>query len=71
MQQYTDFWGNPNQAWCFQSVGGGWYSIRNLTSGSLLDLRNGGTAEGTAIQQWSADPAAPNFNQSWSLIPVG
>jgi hypothetical protein len=71
MQQYTYFWGNANQAWCFQSVGGGWYTIRNLTSGSLLDLRNGGTTEGTVIQQWSADPAAPNLNQSWSLIPVG
>jgi Glycosyl hydrolase family 46/Ricin-type beta-trefoil lectin domain-like len=71
MQQYTSYWGNENQTWCFQQVGPDSYSIRNLTSGFLLDLRDGGTSDGTAVQQWKADPAKPDSNQTWRLFLAG
>ena len=71
MQQWTYYWGNYNQSWCFRSIGAGRYSIRNLTSGFLLDVKDGRSADGTWIQQWNADPAAPNANQTWRLFPVG
>jgi len=71
MQQWAIGAGNPNQTWCFQSVGAGWYSVRNLASGLLLDLRDGVSGDGVVIQEWSADPAAPNANQTWQLIRVG
>jgi Ricin-type beta-trefoil lectin domain-like len=70
MQQWSYFWGNTNQAWCFLDVGNQVFSVQNLTSGQLLDVRGGRIGDGTAIQQWAADPAAPNANQSWRLIEV-
>ncbi len=70
MQQWQAATGNTNQTWCFQSVGGGWYSIHNQTSGSLLDLRAGLGEEGLAIQQSRGDPLAPNANQTWQLQAV-
>ncbi|WP_431932309.1 RICIN domain-containing protein [Micromonospora sp. RP3T] len=52
-------------------MGGGRYSIRNLTNYYLLDVRDGATADDTAIQQRAADTAAPNANQTWRLVPTG
>jgi len=43
----------------------------SLASGLLLDLRDGVRVDCVAIQEWSADPAAPNANQTWQLIRVG
>ncbi|MGC4890606.1 RICIN domain-containing protein [Micromonospora sp. DT227] len=70
MQQWEPASGNPNQNWCFRSVGSKRYSIRNVASGSLLDLRDGRTGGGVPIQQWSADPAAPKSKQTWQLVRV-
>ncbi|MFI2710502.1 chitosanase [Micromonospora sp. NPDC018662] len=71
MRQWEYGWGTSNQSWCFTPVGGGRYSIRNLTNYYLLDVRDGGTSDGTAVQQWGADAAAPNANQTWRLVPAG
>jgi hypothetical protein len=71
MQQWTTAAGDPNQVWCFRSIGGSAYSIRNLASNSLLDLRDGVPGAGVAIQEWGADPAAPNANQTWQLLRTG
>jgi hypothetical protein len=68
MQQGTTTVDIPSQVWCFRSVGGSAYSIRNLASDSLLDLRDGVSGDGVAIQEWGADPAAPNANQTWQLV---
>ncbi|MET7426059.1 chitosanase [Dactylosporangium sp. NPDC005555] len=68
MQQWEYFWGNYNQSWCFTPIGGGRYSISNLTNRYLLDVRVGGAGDGTPIQQWGADPAAPNSHQTWRLV---
>jgi hypothetical protein len=71
MQQWERELGNPNQGWCFRSVGAKRYSVRNAASGSLLDLRDGRLGNGVPIQQWSADPADPNSQQTWQLVRVG
>lgn len=70
MHQWEYAWGNYNQAWCFRNVGGDRYTVQNLAAGTLLDVRDGGTANGTAVQQWGADPTQPNANQTWRLIRV-
>ncbi|MFF3170999.1 RICIN domain-containing protein [Streptomyces sp. NPDC057900] len=45
-----------------------WYRVRNIGSGGCLDAADWGTADGTALQQWSCGTGA---NQSWQFRPVG
>jgi type IV secretory pathway VirB10-like protein len=67
MHQWTHYADNRNQSWCFTSIGSSRYTIKNGTSGFLLDVRDWGTAAGTPVQQWNADPANPNANQTWQF----
>lgn len=46
-----------------------WNYIKNLHSGLVLDDTNGGTANGTLVQQWAE--GAGNANQEWTLISAG
>ena len=49
--------------------GSGYSYIKNLHSGLVLDDTNGGTANGTLVQQWAQ--SSGNANQEWSLVPAG
>jgi glucosylceramidase len=45
-----------------------WYSVVNTNSGKCVDATAGGTANGTAVQQWSC--ATGNTNQQWQFQPT-
>ncbi|MEW2125063.1 RICIN domain-containing protein [Streptomyces sp. NPDC007259] len=45
-----------------------WYRVKNANSGACLDAADWGTADGTALQQWSCSTGA---NQSWQFRPAG
>lgn len=45
-----------------------WYQVKNGNSGACLDAADWGTADGTALQQWSCGDGA---NQSWQFRPAG
>ncbi|MFJ6513488.1 RICIN domain-containing protein [Streptomyces sp. NPDC091406] len=44
-----------------------WYQVRNANSGACLDAADWGTADGTALQQWSCGTGA---NQGWQFRPT-
>lgn len=55
------------------SGGGGidtarWYQVVNTNSGKCLDAADGGTSNGTALQQWTCH--AGNNNQLWQFQPT-
>ncbi len=55
------------------SSGGGinpatWYQVVNVNSGKCVDATNGGTANGTPVQQWAC--SAGNTNQEWQFQPT-
>ena len=60
--------------WNPGSGGGGgissstWYQVVNVNSGKCADATNGGTSNGTAVQQWTC--AAGNTNQEWQFQPT-
>jgi glucosylceramidase len=45
-----------------------WYTVANTNSGKCVDATNGGTGNGTPLQQW--DCAAGNTNQQWQFQPT-
>lgn len=45
-----------------------WYRVANAGSGACLDAADWGTANGTAIQQWTCGTGA---NQQWQFRPTG
>ncbi|MEU2248356.1 RICIN domain-containing protein [Streptomyces sp. NPDC019224] len=45
-----------------------WYRVKNADSGACLDAADWGTADGTALQQWSCTTGA---NQGWQFRPAG
>ncbi|HEX4704991.1 MAG TPA: RICIN domain-containing protein [Pseudonocardiaceae bacterium] len=58
----------------FSSAGGAainpsaWYEVVNTNSGSCVDDTNSGTANGTAVQQFSC---GGSLNQQWQFAPAG
>ncbi len=48
---------------------GTWYWVTNATSLKCLDDQNGGTSNGTLVQQWS--DCGSNSNAQWQLIDNG
>jgi glucosylceramidase len=65
---------NPATVTTTASGGGGissstWYQVVNVNSGECADAANGGTSNGTAVQQWTC--AAGNTNQEWQFQPTG
>lgn len=59
---------NPAQQWDLVDAGNGFFKIRNVKSGKLLEVENGSTANNTKIQQWADDGGT---NQHWRLQPWG
>jgi len=47
---------------------GVWYAVSNQNSGSCVDDTGGGTANGTAVQQWAC--GSGNSNQQWQFTPT-
>jgi glucosylceramidase len=45
-----------------------WYSVVNTNSGKCVDAKNGGTSNGTGVQQWTC--SAGNTNQQWQFVPT-
>lgn len=45
-----------------------WYQVVNTNSGSCVDAANGGTSNGTALQQWACHDG--NNNQLWQFRPT-
>ena len=45
-----------------------WYSVSNQNSGSCVDDANGGTTNGTIVQQWAC--AGSSNNQEWQFTPT-
>lgn len=46
-----------------------WYQVVNTGSGKCLDAADGGTSDGTALQQWTCHTG--NGNQLWRFEPTG
>jgi glucosylceramidase len=64
---------NPGTGGGSGGSGGGidssqWYQVINTGSGKCVDATNGGTANGTAVQQWAC--AGGNTNQQWQFQPT-
>ncbi|WP_069770656.1 RICIN domain-containing protein [Streptomyces sp. LUP30] len=62
LQQYS-FAGGNNQLWYFEPTTGG-FVIRNFESRQILEVGNGSTANGAAIDQWMPLDQA---NQAWTI----
>ncbi|MFC1418386.1 RICIN domain-containing protein [Streptacidiphilus cavernicola] len=45
-----------------------WYQVVNANSGKCVDATGGGTANGTAVQQWTC--GSGNHNQQWQFQPT-
>ncbi|MFC1432176.1 RICIN domain-containing protein [Streptacidiphilus sp. N1-3] len=45
-----------------------WYTVTNANSGKCVDATGGGTANGTAVQQWTC--GSGNHNQQWQFQPT-
>ena len=45
-----------------------WYTVTNANSGKCVDATGGGTANGTAVQQWTC--GSGNANQQWQFQPT-
>jgi glucosylceramidase len=61
--------------WPASSTGGNgginpatWYQVANANSGKCVDATNGGTSNGTPVQQWTC--ATGNANQEWQFQPT-
>jgi len=59
---------NPSQQWDLIDTGNGWFKIRNVRSGKVLDDNAWSTADDGKIQQWDD---AGGDNQRWRLQPYG
>ena len=59
--------GGNDQKWKFVLNSDGYYQIDNVNSGLAIDDKNGGTANGTYVQQWSFAGA----NQEWTINTEG
>ncbi|WP_353566861.1 RICIN domain-containing protein [Haloferula sargassicola] len=60
--------GNPAHQWDLIDAGNGWYEIRNVKSGKILEVQNWSTADNGRVQQWTDASAT---SQQWRLLPWG
>ncbi|MDQ2810505.1 MAG: RICIN domain-containing protein [Actinomycetota bacterium] len=49
-------------------ISSAWYQVINSNSGKCADAANGGTSNGTAVQQWTC--GSGNTNQEWQFQPT-
>ncbi|MDB6076337.1 MAG: type domain protein [Akkermansiaceae bacterium] len=67
--QAYDYTGNDtSQQWDLLDAGSGWFNIRNVRSGKVLDVLNFNTADDGKIQQWTN---SNNTAQRFRLQPWG
>ena len=59
---------NPFQQWDLVDAGNGWYKVRNVGSGKLLDVAYGSTADNTKLQLVADNNG---YAQQWRLQPQG
>lgn len=59
---------NTSHQWDLIDAGNGWFKIRNVRSGKILDLDAASSADGAKIQQWTDGGVN---HQQWRLQPVG
>jgi len=61
--------GNSTQQWTLNPVSDGYYTIANNSTGLLIDLYQGSTSPGAALDQ-TALSSAPTQSQQWLLRPT-
>lgn len=63
--------GKPNQQWAIaRHASGSGYVISNHATGTFIDLLNGGTTAGTAVNAWGGTGiTTTNTHQIWDLVP--
>ena len=78
MHQYSCLGsGQLNQMWKVYEVSSGKYQLTSLNDNVspygtfCLDLENGATANGSAVQQAACATAGTDLNQLWNLVPLG
>ncbi|MCW3059041.1 MAG: putative secreted protein [Capsulimonas sp.] len=59
---------NPSQQWDLVDAGNGWYNLRNVRSGLLMDVSGSSTADNAKIQQYANTNSGA---QRWRLQPWG
>ncbi len=59
---------DPSQQWDLVDMGNGWYNIRNVRSGLVLDIQNFSMADNGMLQQYTATGGS---NQKFRLQPWG
>jgi Ricin-type beta-trefoil lectin domain-like len=57
-----------HQKWKIIPTQGGYYQLKAVHSGQVLDLRWGGKKQGTRLNQWTNQ--ATSKSQEWKLIPI-
>lgn len=60
--------GNTSHQWDLIDAGSGWYKLRNVRSGKILEVQNWSTADDGRVQQWGD---ASGTSQQWRLLPWG
>ncbi|MEK4239706.1 hypothetical protein BSK65_19465 [Paenibacillus odorifer] len=56
-----------DQKWYLEALGDGYYHIRNVESGDLLEVSESSTSDGANVIQW---PDNGGWNQQWRIIPT-
>lgn len=69
LHDWTYTGNNPSQQWDLIDAGNGWYKIRNVRSGMMLDVNGFGTTNDTKVQQWTDNGG--QSNQLWRLQAWG
>lgn len=64
-----DYSSDPSQQWDLVDAGSGWYNIKNVRSGLLLDVSYASTADNAEVWQWTSNNGGAN--QKWRLQPWG
>lgn len=57
-----------NQKWTFTSTGDGYYKIKSVSSGKLMEVAGLSRADGGKVGIWSDDSV---FQQHWVVTPTG
>jgi hypothetical protein len=66
IEQWNDG-GWASQQWQLVSVGGGYYKLKNRSTGKLLDISGQSLADGAAAIQWTDNGGT---NQHFQIVKV-
>lgn len=67
IQQFTNVEADY-QKWYLEYLGNGFYNIRNVGSGYLLDVSGASSSDGANVIQWLSNDG---WNQQWEIIATG